>query len=452
MVKRVMRESPEPPRIDKLDDWQRSHYSADIGPNMDGDTVIAMGWVRAIRGGGNLIFLQLADREGYSQITVKAKEVPPELLAKVQELGREYVIAVKGTVKANKEAPNGWEIRPREIQIINRSDAPLPLELVTKKTPAQLPTRLDARFLDLRKPEVAAIFNVADTLKISFLNHFDSLDFININTPIIVGAATEGGTELFPVKYFDREAYLNQSPQLYKQIILSAGFDKVSIVTPVFRAEPHDTYRHLNEMVQMDIEVAWVRDEEDVIKFYDSYLNYAFEQVKEKCAKQLKLLGVDFQTPGKIKRITYDEALKLLNKGGLKLSWGSDIPPEGEKLICECHNPVIITKWPTEVRAFYSMPEPSKPEICRSYDLLYNGLEISSGAQRIHIAEDLIRAMEKRKLDPKNFGFYLDAFRYGMPPHGGWSIGLERLTMALLKLQNIREASLFPRTKDRLSP
>ncbi len=443
---------PYESKADDLGNWERTHYSREISAADDGKTVIVMGWVRALRAIGKLKFIQLADREGYVQITARENEVPENLLAKIDSLGREYAIAVRGTVRTNKEAPNGFEVLPREIKIVAKAEPQLPLEVVTKKTPAELPTRLDARFLDLRKPEVAAIFDVADTLKISFLNYFDKNGFININPPIIVGAATEGGTELFPVKYFDREAFLNQSPQLYKQIVMASGFDKVSIVTPVFRAEPHDTYRHLNEMVQMDIEVAWVRGIEDALKWYDGVFKYSLEQVNERCKESLSMLGIKPSPVNNIKRLTYDEAVQILNSKGTKLEWGQDFSPEHEKKICEAHNPVIITHWPTKLRSFYSMPEPADPKICRAYDLIYNGLEISSGAQRIHQLDLLVKRMKEKNIDLSGFKFYMDAFRYGMPAHAGWSIGLERFTMALLKLSNIREATLFPRTKERLYP
>lgn len=437
--------------VEDLGDWQRTHYSKQIKPEMDNQTVIVMGWVRELRDIKNIKFIKLADKEGFIQITAKKEEVKSPVLKKIEDIGREYVIAVKGTVRKNKEAPNDVEIIPQEIRILNSSEGPLPLEIETKKTPAHLPTRLDARFLDLRKPEVAAIFDVVDTIKRTFIQFFDEKGFININTPVIVSAATEGGAELFPVKYFDKEVYLNQSPQLYKQILMSSGFDKVTIITPVFRAEPHDTYRHLNEAVQLDIEVAFVRNEEDVLKYYDEYLKFAIEQIKKDCKESLKILKIDLKdikTP--IKRITYDQALEILKKNNLKIKWGDDIPPEGERILCKKFNPVIITKWPIDLRAFYAMPENEK--VCRAYDLLYNGIEISSGAQRIHLYEELIDAMKRKGLKPKNFKFYLDAFKYGMPPHGGFSIGLERFTMALLKLSNIREATLFPRTKERVTP
>jgi len=436
-----------------LGDWIRTHYSKEITPSMDNNKVIVMGWVREIRNMGKLKFIKLADREGFIQILAKSGEVKQNLIKKLDSLGREYVIAVKGVVKANKEAPGGREIIPIDIKVLNYSESPLPLELEVKKTPAELVTRLDARFLDLRKPEVSAIFRISGSLKSSFLKYFDDQKFINVSTPVIVAAATEGGANLFPIKYFDREAYLSQSPQLYKQILMAAGFDKVSIVTPAFRAEPHDTPRHINEMIQMDIEVAFVRDEEDVLKYYDGYLDYAINHIIRNHEDDLKILDIDLKpikTP--IKRLTYDEALEILKKAKVKINWGEDFSPEAEKVLTEDNNPVIITKWPTKLRAFYSMPEPGNPKVCRAYDLLYNGLEISSGAQRVHVYDDLVKIMRERKLDPKSFKFYLDTFRYGMPPHAGWSIGLERFTMALLKLSNIREASLFPRTKERIHP
>lgn len=440
--------------IESLGDWQRTHYSKEITPEMDEDVVIVMGWTRALRKIGKITFIQLADREGYIQIKAEEGEVKPEILKKIDLLGREYVIAVRGSIEKNKEAPNGVEIIPMNIKILNTSEAPLPLEIVTKKTPAELPTRLNARFLDLRKPETAAIFDVSDTLKISFMNHFDKLRFVNINPPLIITAASEGGAELFKLKYFDKEAFLAQSPQLYKQIIMASGLDKVSIVTPVFRAEPHETTRHINEAIQMDIEVAFIKDEEDVLKYYDSFMEFAIREVKKRCSESLKILKINLETiKTPIKRVTYDEALDILKKNfKINIKWGQDLTPEAERKLCEVHNPVLITKWPTDVRSFYCMAEPGEERKCRAFDLLYNGIEISSGAQRIHVLGDLVKALKRKKLPVKSFEPYLNAFKYGMPSHGGWSIGLERFTMSILKLSNIKEATLFPRTKERLTP
>ena len=435
--------------IENIGDWQRTHYSNDINPELDGKEVVVMGWVRELRDLGKIKFVKLADREGFIQVIAK-DNLPEDLVNKIEGLGREDVVAVKGIVKKNKEAPNGIEIVPEEVRILNESDTPLPLELETKKTPAELVTRLNARYLDLRKHEIAAIFKVSDYLKRSFFQYFQKQGFIDLNTPIIVEAAAEGGATMFPLKYFDKKAFLNQSPQLYKQMVLASGFDKVTIVSRVFRAERHDTPRHLNELVQMDMEEAFIRDEEDVLKHFDGYLKFAIENVQNNCADSLekldiKIQNIDFPT----KRITYDDALKELKNNGVTIKWGEDLTPEAEKKLCELYNPVIITKWPAVIKPFYCMKE---GKYCRGFDLLFNGTEISSGAQREHRYEELVKNMKEKGLKPKDFLFYLDAFRYGMPPHAGWSIGLERMTMTLLKLMNIRESSLFPRTRDRLMP
>jgi aspartyl-tRNA synthetase len=439
--------------MESLGDWQRTHYSKEVNPEMDNQEVIVMGWVRELRDIGKLKFIKLADREGFIQITVKKGDVKPKLIEKVETLGREDVIAVKGTVKKNKEAPGGREIIPIDIKILNVAEKPLPLEMETKKTPALLDTRLDQRPLDLRKPEVMAIFKISDFLKRSFFEYFHNKGFIDLNTPLIVGAAAEGGATMFKLDYFGRDAFLNQSPQLYKQMVLASGFDKVTIISHVFRAEPHDTYRHLNEIIQMDEEEAFIRDEEDVLKNFDGYLEFVFDNMNEKCADSLEILKLKPQKiEFPIKRLTYDETLKELKKNGVEIAWGGDLTPEAEKVICGIFNPVIVTKWPAKVKPFYCMREPDNPKITRGFDLLFNGLEISSGAQREHRYDELIKNIKDKGLKPKDFEFYTNIFKYGMPPHGGWSIGLERLTMTLLKLANIKESSLFPRTRERLIP
>lgn len=439
--------------VELLKEWQRTHYSTEITPDMDGKRVIVMGWCREIRDLGGIKFIKLGDRNGSVQLTINKKEVNPAVIKDIDSFGREFVVAVEGTVKKNNQAPGKREIIPINIKILNNSASPLPLEIETKKTPAELSTRLDARYMDLRKRNISAIFKIADTIKIGFIEYFAKEGFVHCNTPIIVAAATEGGSDLFSVKYFEKDVFLSQSPQLYKQMLMSTGLDRVSIVTPVFRAEPHDTYRHLNETTQMDIEVAFIRNEEDVLKYYDDVIKYIYEKVKKERQEELKELGINIKIPKvPIKRLDYDETLELLKKDGLELKWGDDLNAEAERKICKIFNPVIITRWPTASRAFYSMPDPDNPKICRAYDLLLNGLEISSGAQRVHLHEDLVNILKKKGLNPEDFNFYLEPFKYGMPPHGGWSIGLERITMAMLKLPNIREATLFPRTKTRVTP
>ncbi len=427
----------------------RTHYSSDITAKHDGKKVRVAGWLRSKRDMGKMLFLILHDAKGEIQITLK-KDEAKSIFDKAKKLGNEDVIVVSGLVKKNSSAPDGREIVPDKIELLNKAKTPLPLDI---KGHADLDTRLDHRYLDIRKPHVRAIFRIKDVIQKSFINYFDEHGFLAIHPPTIVAAATESGAALFPISYFDKEAFLAQSPQLYKQIIMASGIDKVYIVMPVFRAEEHDTTRHLNEVVQMDIELAFVEDEEDALRHIENVIAYICKRVNEECEKELKILKIDLKVPKvPFKRITYDEALKLLEKDKIKIKWGDDLPPEGERLLCKHSDPVIIKKWPTDIRAFYSMPEPGSENICRAYDLLYKGMEISSGAQRIHKEDVLIKQLKKRKMNPKDFEFYIEAFRHGMPPHAGWSIGLERLTMAICELKNVREASLYPRTRTRLVP
>ncbi|MFH0832732.1 MAG: aspartate--tRNA(Asn) ligase [Candidatus Aenigmatarchaeota archaeon] len=426
-------------------------YSNEL-QGMDGKKVTIAGWLRTIRDIGKTKFLIVADRFGSVQIVVKKGEVSDDVEKKVSPLNREDVLSVSGIAKASKQAPNGIEIFPEGIEILAKAETPLPIE-TDERIKSNLDTRLDYRFLDLRKPENRAVFRIKDVIQRNFVRYLEEHGFILVNTPVIVAAATEGGTDLFPISYFEKEAFLGQSPQLYKQILMASGLDKVAIIVPVFRAEEHDTSFHLNESIQMDIETAFVKDEEDALRYLDGVIGFIYKKVKEECKEELELLNKDLVVPElPIKRLTYDEAIAIAEKEKIKIKWGEDLTPEAQRAICKHHNPVIIKKWPTDVRAFYAMPEPGNRKICRGYDLLIDGVEVCSGAQRIHDYKELVDEMKRRKMNPKNFKFYLDAFRYGMPPHAGWSIGLERITMIMTGLKNIREVVLFPRDKKRLSP
>jgi aspartyl-tRNA synthetase len=430
----------------------RTHYSAHITQKQTGKTVVVAGWVQKIRDIGKVKFIVLRDKEGEVQITAKKGESPEKVFSVVQELTRESVISVKGRVEPARGTPNNVEILPEEIVLLAKAEAPLPLE-TDVNIKSELETRINYRFIDLRKKEIQAIFRVKDVIHRSFVRYFEEHGFTLIHTPCIVAAATEGGTNLFPISYFEKEAFLSQSPQLYKQIMMASGLDKVLIVTPVFRAEEHNTTRHLNESTQMDIEVAFVNDEEDALQYMEGALHHIYLDVNKLCKPQLEVLKKKLDVPKlPFKRLTYTDALSLLAKNGIKIKWGDDLTPEGERTICKHFNPVIITKWPLDARAFYAMAEPGNPKICRGYDALLNGVEILSGAQRQHNYDLLVKEMRRRKMNPKNFSFYLDAFRYGCPPHAGWSFGLERLTMMVLGLPNIREATLWPRDRTRLTP
>ncbi len=419
---------------------------------MDGETVTVAGWVQKIRNIGKVIFLIIRDREGEIQVTAKRGECPDTVFKDISSLSRESVVSIKGSVKVSKAAPSGTEIVPQEINILAKADAPLPLE-TDPNIKSELETRINYRFIDLRKKEIAAIFRIKDVVHRSFIKYMEQEGFTLVHVPCIVAASTEGGTDLFPISYFENEAFLSQSPQLYKQMLMASGLDKVLIVTPVFRAEEHNTTRHLNESTQMDIEVAFVHDEQDALKYMQGAIHFIYSEVKANCKAQLEALHRTLEVPdATFKQMTYDRALDILKNDGISIKWGSDLTPEAERAICKHFSPVIITKWPTDVRAFYCMHETDNPKVCRGYDLLIDGIEISSGAQRIHNYDDLVKEMKRRKMNPKNFEFYLDAFRYGMPPHAGWSFGLERLTQVICGSNNVRETMLWPRDRTRLTP
>ncbi len=412
------------------------------------------GWVHEIRDFGKLIFLIVRDMHGLVQVTAKTGETDDKIVKEVKDIGKEFVIEVEGKAEKNDRAPNGMEIKPIKITIISKAASPLPLES-TGKVHSDLDTRLDNRFLDLRRPEVRAIFSIQNQIIRSFRKTLEDKGFIEITPPGVIAASSEGGAELFPIPYYNREAFLAQSPQIYKQMAIMGGMEKVSMITPVWRAEKSNTVRHLSEARQMDIEMGFATDAE-AMDVLDEVTFSIFSDVKKTCESQLKLLGTDFKIPKlPLKKITYTDVLKRLEKKGMKIKWGEDLSTPAEKMICEIvgwDEPFYITEWPTDIRAFYSMPDEKNPKICRAFDLMFRGVELLSGAQRLHIPELLIKRLKAKGMDPENFNFYIDTFRYGAPPHAGWSIGLERITMLLTARENIREACLFPRDPKRLTP
>ncbi|XRP97037.1 aspartate--tRNA(Asn) ligase [Methanocaldococcus sp. 16A] len=432
--------------------WRRSHYSAEITPEMDGQEVIVMGWVHSIRALGKIIFVILRDREGMVQIVAPKQKVGEELFSQIKKLGAEDVIAVRGKVIANEKAPNGFEILPLELEVLNTAQRPLPLD-PTEKVPAELDTRLENRFLDLRRPKIQAIFKIRSEMLKSVRKTLYEEGFVEVNTPKLVASCTEGGTELFPISYFEREAFLGQSPQLYKQMLMATGLDRVFEIAPIFRAEEHNTRRHLNEATSIDIEMAFA-DDKDAMDILEKVVYNAFMDVYENRKKEIETLGIEFNLPDKkFDRITYDEAIDIANAKGVEIEWGQDLSREAEKAIGEEMGGLyFITDWPTETRPFYTMPDEKNPNICKAFDLMYKDLEISSGAQRIHLYDLLVENIKKKGLNPDGFTYYLEAFKYGMPPHAGWGLGADRFTMVLTQQENIRECVLFPRDRQRLTP
>lgn len=434
-----------------LNDLRRTHYTKKVNSDLTGETVTIMGWVHEIRDLGGIIFLLIRDRDGMIQITAPSKKVSAEILEDIRELRKESVVAITGFVQDSDKAPNGVEIIPSEITLLNLSNQPLPMD-PTEKVKAEIDTRLNSRFIDLRKPSVSSIFKIKNKMFATVRNFFADNGFIEINTPKLVASATEGGTELFPITYFEREAFLGQSPQLYKQMMMSAGFDKVFEIGQIFRAEEHDTLRHLNEAISIDMEASFM-DDKDVMKILNDMLIEVLLKVNEDCSSDLKELNHTLEVPDKFDIITYDDAVDLINSKGVEMEWGEDLSREAEKVLGDAMDGFyFLTEWPSEIKPFYAMPNAENPVKSHAFDLMYQNLELSSGATRIHQYDLLVSKLVEKDLNPDSFESYLKAFEYGMPPHAGWGLGADRLNMVLTGVENIRETVLFPRDRHRLTP
>lgn len=410
------------------------------------------GWVEEIRNLGKIKFIKLHTVDESLQITLKKADVGETLFNSVDKITRQSAIVVEGEVRDNKEAPGGKEIVPKSIEVVGLSEAILPLD-PSGKTPADLDTRLDWRFLDFRHKNTIAIFRIQNWIINAFRYYLTKNNFFEIQPPSIISSASEGGAELFQIPYFEKQAFLAQSPQLYKQMgAVSLG--KVFCIMPVFRAEKFNKPTHINEIRQMDVEIGFVESEEDAMKVLEECFVYILKQVKKNCKKELKILERKLAVPKlPLKRVAYKEAINLLKENGEEIEYGQDFSKLQEQKLGELVGKVFFIKeWPTEIKAFYAMPFKDKPEICRAFDLVYEGLEISSGTQRIHIPDLLEKQIKAKDLNPDNFKFYIDSFRYGAPAHSGFSLGLERLTAKICGKANIQECTMFPRTRTRLTP
>ncbi|MFC6615276.1 aspartate--tRNA(Asn) ligase [Halopenitus salinus] len=429
-------------------------YTADAEP---GDRVTIAGWVHEIRDLGGIAFLILRDTTGRIQVKFEKDEMDDDLVETGLGVSRESVIAVTGDVDEEPRAPTGVEVTPDSLEVVAEADTELPLD-PSGKVDAELPTRLDNRTLDLRKPEVKAIFEIRAEILRAAREAFREANATEITTPKIVATGTEGGTELFPITYFGEEAFMNQSPQLFKQLTAGSGLERVFEIGPIFRAEEHNTPRHLNEATSIDFEGAFC-DHADAMDVCESVVRSAYEAVEENCAEQLETLGLaaDFEAPSEaFPRLTYEEAIERINATGEldeQLVWGDDLPTEGEHALGEdVGQHYFITDWPSEIKPFYIKDHDDDETLSTGFDLMHPRMELVSGGQREHRYEELIAGFEQQGLDPDEFEYYTKMFKYGMPPHAGWAIGAERLVMTLLDLDNIREAVLFPRDRQRLSP
>ena len=421
----------------------------------DGETVEAAGWLRGVRDLSKLVFLLVADRNGVLQAVVKE----PKLVEQVKALGLEDVIVLKGIARKNEKVRNGAELEVTEVTVLSSAQRNLPVD-IAGKTKTSFEARFDHRALDMRGERQQSVFRVQNSLCQAFRENLVKLGFTEIHTPKIIATGTEGGANLFPVIYFGREAYLAQSPQFYKQMLVGAGFERVFELAPVFRAEEHDTPFHLNEYVSLDLEMGFIKDEKDIMAVTESSLRAMLTRVLENNAADLKLLGAEVSLPEKpFPVLDYWDIPAAVEKVGKTFPNPlEDLAREDESAICKWAKQehgsdfVFVNHYPADKRPAYTMPFEKDPRFTRGYDLLYKGLEIVTGGQRIHNHDQLKAAFEKKGYRPEDFDFYFEIFRFGMPPHGGQAIGLERITTKILGLDNVREAAYFPRDKKRLYP
>jgi nondiscriminating aspartyl-tRNA synthetase len=419
-----------------------------------GEKVRLQGWVHRVRALGKISFVILRDRMGLIQTVADAS-------LDVSQLAHESVVEIQGTIVEAKKVDLGVEMHVEKIDVICPAHIDLPIEInkPLEMSHTGLDRVLDYRPLSLRNIEVRAIFKIQSEIVWAFSHYMRSKGFTEIKTSKIVSTGTEGGAEVFEVKYFDRCAYLAQSPQFYKQIMVGSGLERVFEIGQVYRAEKHETSRHLNEYTSLDYEMGFIQDEQDVIRMEEGFLSFMFSHIEETCAQELKIYDAKVPSFEKVPQFTLAEAVAVLKeKYGKDLEGEGDLDNEGEQLICrhaeETHGVPLafITQYPTGKRPVYTMPRAEDPSLTTSFDLVFRGLEVTTGSQRIHDYDMLVENMKKFGLDPGDFGFYLQTFRYGIPPHGGLAIGLERLTKQLLGLDNVKEATLFPRSVRRISP
>jgi aspartyl-tRNA synthetase len=423
-------------------------YSSQL-PKSLGKKVTLKGWVLRKRDLGGIRFILIRDRDGVFQATAVKKKSSPEVFQAVDSISPESVVQVTGEAKAMDQAPGGVEVIPSGIEVISVAESPLPLD-VTEKVRADIDTRLDNRVIDLRRLGTRSLFKLRSQMLKYIRTFFDQEGFTEINTPNIIASASEGGTELFPIAYFEREAFLAQSPQLYKEELVPI-FEKVWEITPIFRAESHNTTRHLNESMSIDIECAFASCQ-DVMGYAERLLKTVVDNILLNDGPLLEAIGAKVEPITlPLPVLTYSDAIDIAGKRGVEIEWGEDLGSVAARRIGqEMKRPYFIVDWPDEIKPFYIQPKGEK--LSHGFDMMWKHLELASGGQRVHDRNLLESRLEDRGLNPHDFEYHLQAYKYGMPPHSGWAIGVERLLMVLTGKKNIREVCLFPRDRLRLVP
>ncbi len=426
-------------------------YIKDINNKID-EKITVNGFVHAVRDQGGIIFLIIRDVTGLCQVVIHKKNKKVFELA--SELSLESVLEIEGKVKSEKQAPNGVELAADEIKILSAAEPGLPIPVVVEKggEETDVTKRFDWRWIDLRKQEKLQIFKVWTALEKGFRKHVEENDYVQTYPPALMSTASESGSQVFKVDYFEKEAFLAQSPQFYKQLAMAAGFEKVFMVGPVFRAEPSFTTRHMTEFTGWDFEISYIKDHNDVMDELEKFIVAGFEQVK-------KDLSLDIEVPGTpFPKVTMEEAKKLLGKKGIESKTDYDLSPEEERELGNIikedkgHDFVFLTDWPIEGRPFYHMRYEDNPKLTKSYDLLYKGIELVTGSQREHRVDVLREQAKDMNMPLEELEHYFNFFKYGCPPHGGGGIGPSRIVMMMLDLPSVKEATFLPRDVKRLTP
>ena len=431
-----------------LGSLRRTHYSNDLNSSMDGQDVTIMGWVLTVRGHGNISFLTIRDKNGSIQIVAKAGSCPDDVREKIAQLKAHSTVGIIGTVKSSEKSPTGYEIIPKEISVFSEVEKIPPFE-PQAKTVKNIDTRLEIRPIDLRRKILQNIFNARSAVLKSIRDYFYEKDFVEINTPKMIATATEGGAALFPIFYYNKEAFLAQSPQLYKEQ-LTMSFEKVFEIAPIFRAEPSRTNRHLAEAISIDFEEAFI-DYNDVMDRIEDIIKRVVKTTKEFSQTNTDVEFTIPEIPDKIPRYSYSELVDKMQKAGAKTEWGDDLYPSNLKK-AGLDGFYFIKDWPMGPKPFYVKVSPEDGRISESFDLMFGDLEISSGSTRIEKRDELTDRMKNKGMKTGAFEYHLSAFDYGVPPHAGCGIGLERLMMALTGTENIRDVTFYPRDVDRLTP
>ena len=432
----------------ELGKLRRSHYSDELNSSMDGTQVTVMGWVLTVRGHGNISFATVRDKNGDLSIVAKKGDCPDEIREKISSLKAHSSIGIIGTIKTSEKAPSGFEIIPTELRVFSEVTTIPPFE-PTAKTVKNIDTRLEVRPIDLRRNVLQHVFKTRSLVLKTIRDYFIDQNFVEINTPKMIATATEGGAALFPIFYYNKEAFLAQSPQLYKEQ-LTMSFEKVFEIAPIFRAEPSRTNRHLAEAISIDLEEAFV-DYNDVMSRIEEIIKVSINAVNDYIKNNPDSEFIPTPVPESIPRYTYDDLVDKMQKAGAKTEWGDDLYPSNLKKI-GLDGFYFITDWPLGPKPFYVKDSKSNPKISESFDLMFGDLELSSGSTRIEKRDELAQRMSNKGMKTDSFEYHLNAFDYGVPPHAGCGIGLERLIMALTGTENIRDTTFYPRDVDRLTP